>query len=267
MRPPAWLASGQGDTPLVLLHGMGSTAEVWLPQLNHFGRRRLTVAWTMPGYGDSPELAEPGWDALADALVAMLDAQGLTRVHLLGHSIGGMVAQACYHRHPARFASLILSATSAGFGSPDPAWQAEFVRQRTEPLTGVTRFADAAPALLGQFIGPAITAEMRAIGLLAAARVNRTSYLDYMRLLASFDRKTQLEAIAVPTLLLAGELDRQAPPKGMQRMAERIPGAMFHTLPQTNHMANLESPTAFNRVVDDFLATHFPPSTQHAPQG
>lgn len=255
---PSWLASGQGDIPLVLLHGMGSSAEVWLPQLHHFGRRRLTLAWTMPGYGNSPALAENSWEALADALAAMLDAQGMDRVHLLGHSIGGMVAQAFHHRHPQRVASLILSATSAGFGSPDPAWQEEFIRQRAEPLAGVARFADAAPALLKNFIGPAITPAMHAIALLAAGQVDRDRYLDYMRLLVTFDRKAALGDIAVPTLLLAGELDLQAPPKGMRRMAERIPHAALHEFPHTNHMANLESPDAFNRVVDDFLATHFP---------
>lgn len=259
---PSWLASGHGDIPLVLLHGMGSSAEVWLPQLQHFGRRRLTVAWTMPGYGNSPALAEPGWEALADALAAMLDAQDLARVHLLGHSIGGMVAQAFHHRYPDRVASLILSATSAGFGSPDPAWQAEFLRQRAEPLAGVARFADAAPALLKHFIGPAITPAMHAIALLSAGQVERGQYLDYMRLLVTFDRKAALGDIAVPALLLAGELDLQAPPKGMRRMAERIPHATLHEFPRTNHMANLESPDAFNRVVDDFLATHFPHTAQ-----
>lgn len=255
---PSWLASGQGDIPLVLLHGMGSSAEVWLPQLHHFSRRRLTLAWTMPGYGNSPALAENSWEALADALAAMLDAQGMDRVHLLGHSIGGMVAQAFHHRHPQRVASLILSATSAGFCSPNPAWQEEFIRQRAEPLADVARFADAAPALLKNFIGPAITPAMHAIALLAAGQVDRDRYLDYMRLLVTFDRKAALGDIAVPTLLLAGELDLQAPPKGMRRMAERIPHAALHEFPHTNHMANLESPDAFNRVVDDFLATHFP---------
>lgn len=267
MTSPTWLAYGQGSTPLILLHGMGSTAEVWLPQLHHFGRDRLTVAWTMPGYGSSPALPEPSWDALADAVVTMLDSLGLPRAHLLGHSIGGMVAQACYHRYPTRVASLILSATSAGFGSKDPAWQEEFVRQRAEPLTDVTRFGDAAPTLLRQFVGPAISQEMWAIGLLAATGVARDRYLDYMRLLARFDHRAELPSIKVPTLLIAGELDRQAPPKGMQRMASSIPGATCHTVPHTNHMANLESPAIFNRLVDDFLATHFPHSTQRASQG
>src|SRR5690554_6264038 len=117
---PTWLASGRGGTPLVMLHGMGSTAGIWLPQLEHFGRKRLAVAWTMPGYAQSPAPAQLTWQGLASSLRDLLDALDIEQAHVLGHSIDGMIAQEFYHRHPLRVQSLVLSATSTAFGSRDP---------------------------------------------------------------------------------------------------------------------------------------------------
>lgn len=251
---PSWLGAGHGNTPLILLHGMGSTAEVWLPQLNHFGRQRHTVAWTTPGYGPSPALPTLGWSELANALAQMLDTLRIPKAVVLGHSIGGMVAQAFYHQHPHRVAGLILSATSAGFGSTDPQWKEDFLRQRTEPMARYDSFAQAAPDMLAGFMGPGISAHMRQLAEISAANIEKSRYIDYMRLLVTFDHKDHLPDIAVPTLLLAGELDTQAPPKGMQRMADAIPGARLETLPGTKHMANIENPAQFNQVIDTFLA-------------
>lgn len=253
MKPvPSWLASGRGNTPLVMLHGMGSTANIWLPQLERFGQERLAVAWTMPGYADSPALESLSWEGLADSLRALLDALKIDKAHVLGHSIGGMVAQEFYHRHPQRVQSLILSATSSAFGSTDAAWKADFLRQRTEAMAPYERFSDAAPKMLAGFMGPDAPPPMRALASLSAGRISKQCYLDYMRLLVTFDRKADFRNIAVPTLLLAGQLDTQAPPKGIQRLAEH--GARFVELPGLHHMANLESPETFNQAVESFLA-------------
>ena len=252
---PTWLASGHNRTPLILLHGMGSTASVWLPQLDAFGPSRQVIAWTMPGYGQSPLLPALSWRNLAAALANMLDTLSINKAHILGHSIGGMVAQEFYHHFPCRVASLILSSTSAGFGSADPEWKEAFLRQRTEPLSEFENFAQAAPVMLDHFLGPKTSPFMRHLATLAARPIERESYIDYMRLLVTFDRKTELGNITVPTLLLAGELDDQAPPKGMQRMANWLPNARLHEFQQTKHMANLESPDEFKHVVNDFLTS------------
>ncbi|CAM5491102.1 alpha/beta fold hydrolase [Eoetvoesiella caeni] len=257
---PSSLASGSGGVPLVMLHGMGSTAEIWLPQLNHFGRSRLALAWTQPGFGPSPALETLGWDSLADSLESLLQALGIGKAHILGHSIGGMVAQEFYHRHPQRVASLVLSATSAAFGSSDPQWKQEFIRQRTDAMAQYSSFAQAAPTLLSGFMGPECTPALREMASTAAREISTERYLDAMRLLVTFNRKAELGAIAVPTLLLAGELDTQAPPKGMKRMAEQIPNAQFQEIPAVRHMANLEAPHAFNQIIENFLSAQSQPA-------
>ena len=267
MSLPAWLASGPtggpgsempkgaGERlPVVLLHGMGSTAAVWLPQLEHFGRSRYTLAWTLPGYGTSPPPAGGlGWDTLVDTLAALCDAHALPRLHLLGHSIGGMVAQAFARRHRGRLASLVLSASSAGFGQASAAWKADFLRQREEPLAQHPTFAEAAPALLERFCAPCIRPEMRALAVHAAASIEKPAYLEAMRLLLSFDGAADLAQLDLPVLLVAGSDDQQAPLKAQQRLLERLPQGRLVVLDSLNHMANLEAPVRFNACIEAFL--------------
>jgi pimeloyl-ACP methyl ester carboxylesterase len=75
----------------------------------------------------------------------------------------------------------------------------------------------------------------------------------------SFNRLAALGNIAVPTLCLAGELDLNAPPAVVEKMASRIPGAAYVCLPQVGHIANLEQPALFNHAVLTFLKQHFLP--------
>ena len=254
---PAWLASGpcsaETRLPLVLLHGMGSTASVWLPQLEHFGTHRRVLAWTMPGYGNSPALPELSWAGLVDAVEALRASQGLDRFHLLGHSIGGMVAQAYALRHPARLASLVLSASSAGFGRASPEWKAQFLRQREEPLQRHDTFAQALPAMLARFCAPCIAPSLRALAELSGAAIDKAAYLRAMQLLLTFDSADELPALDLPVLLVAGSLDEQAPLKAQQKLAAALRRCSLVTLEGLNQLAPLEDPPRFNRCVQDFL--------------
>jgi 3-oxoadipate enol-lactonase len=84
----------------------------------------------MPGYGQSPALESMTFPALAEALSALLDARGVERAVLIGHSMGGMVAQELVARDPDRVAALALVATSPAFGGPDGEWQRSFLASR-----------------------------------------------------------------------------------------------------------------------------------------
>ena len=124
---PAFLERGRGGTPVLFLHGIGGGAEAWEPQLAYFGAARRSLAWWMPGYGPSPPLAAPTFGALAESLERLLDAARIERVHLVGHSIGGMVAQIFAATRIPRLASLTLSATTPVFGSRDGDFRREFL--------------------------------------------------------------------------------------------------------------------------------------------
>jgi pimeloyl-ACP methyl ester carboxylesterase len=172
---------------------------------------------------------------------------------LLGHSIGGMVAQAFARRHRERLASLVLSASSAGFGQASAGWKAEFLRQREEPLAQHATFADAAPVLLERFCAPCISPQMRALAVHAATSIDKAAYLEAMRLLLTFDGSADLAQLDLPVLLVAGSDDQQAPLKAQQRLLERLPQARLVVLEGLNHMANLEAPGRFNACIEAFI--------------
>jgi 3-oxoadipate enol-lactonase len=251
---PSCLAIGDKGPALLFLHGIGGDAECFRPQLTYFGRSFRAIAWNMPGYGETPLLPHTTFPALADAVAALLDARGIARVHLVGHSLGGMIAQEFAVRHPGSLASLTLSGTTAAFGRPDGDFQRDFIRQRLAPLEAGKAMADLATRLVGGLVGPTPDPNGMAIALASMSRVPPETYRAALECLVGFDRRDALPHIAVPTLLIAGGADTTAPATVMERMAAKIPGARFVTIPGAGHLANLEQPAAFNRVLEEFLS-------------
>src|SRR5258708_20826889 len=151
------------EGPAVLfLHGMAGDAECFRPQLAHFGRAFRALAWNMPGYGGTDLLPQTNFPSLADAVAALPDSRGIARVHLVGHSLGGMIAQEFAMRHPGSLASLTLSGTTAAFGRPDGDFQRDFIRQRLAPLeAGKAMAGPPAPPARGP-VGPAPPPQGRA---------------------------------------------------------------------------------------------------------
>lgn len=247
-------AEGGGRT-VVLLHGIGGGAESFAPQLDGLSDAFDVVAWNMPGYGGSPLAGAMTFAGLAEALEELLERLDAAKADLVGHSIGGMVAQEFAATRPERVRSLVLSGTTAAFGSRDGTFQEQFVRDRLAPLDAGKSMADlaetAAPSLVGPAADPQAVPAIRA----AMAAVPADTYRTAIRCLATFDRREALAAIAVPTLLVAGEVDRNAPARTMESMSRKIAGARYACLPATGHLAPLEQPAAFNALVREFLET------------
>ncbi len=252
------LIDGPEDGPVLLfLHGVGSDARVWAPQLLHFRARYRCVAWTMPGFGDSPRLPAMTWPGMTDAALELLDVLSIERATLIGHSLGGMIAQHFGAAHPDRLNALVLSGTSPSFGDPNGAWQKEWVRARVEPLESSQKLADLGPAMIRGMMGPndpdpgGLTLALEALSV-----VSEKAFADAIRLTATFEGRAGLASLgAVPTLCLAGEHDGNAPASMMARMAEKIPGAAYVCLAGRGHLANLEDPAAYNAALEAFFAT------------
>jgi len=255
---PAYLEQGQGDTAVFLLHGVGGGKEAWArnqPVLAGHGFR--TIAWDMPGYGASLPLASCSNAALAGALKNLIEHVGAKRNVLLGHSMGGMIAQELAAVHPSLVQGLILHSTSPAFGKADGAWQQQFLQSRFAPLDqgrGMRGLAQQlVPGMFGPDADPARVAE--AVDLMAI--VPQASYRAALSAIVSFNRLADLGQIAVPTLCLAAELDLNAPPAVLQKMASRIAGAEYVCLPGVGHIANIEEPDLFNGAVLSILKKHF----------
>jgi 3-oxoadipate enol-lactonase len=249
---PAIYSSGFNGPPIVFLHGVGGDHATWRPQLRHFAAGYRCFAWDMPGYGASPAL-EMSFPALAAALAQLLDALALPKVHLVGQSLGGMIAQEFAASFAGRLLSLTLVATSPAFGRADKDWQQKFIDDRIGVLERGATMPQLARGNVQRIVGPGADPAGVEIAVGCTANMPVESYKQAVRMILGFDRRDALPNIKVPTLAIAGALDQVAPAPMMEKMAARIPGARFVAVPDAGHLINLERPDAFNAALGAFL--------------
>jgi 3-oxoadipate enol-lactonase len=255
-------AAGQpGALPLVFLHGIGGAARGWRSQLSAFGDRYHVIAWDMPGYGGSAPLASVSIATLADALKDFLRQVGAAKPCLVGHSIGGMIVQQLLVKDPSLPAAVVLAQTSPAFGRPDGDWQKTFIEARLGPLDRGETMAALAPVLVRELIGDDPDPQGLDLARDCMAAVPENSYRASMLALLGFDLRSALKNIAVPTLVLSGSKDNNAPAPMMAKMATYIPSASYVELEGVGHLANLERPTAFNAALDGFLTANMGATT------
>jgi len=258
-------ARSSGDGPLaVLLHGVGGGRQGF-PQtgaaLAGLGFRVLAA--DQPGYGLSALIEPYDLAGMADAVRRLIvwaagdagrsQGEAAARALIVGHSMGGMVAQELAARTPEHVRALVLAATSPAFGSPDGAWQAEFLRSRFAPLDAGLGMAGLAKQLVASMAGRGARPERLAEAERLMAGVPEATYRRALAALVRFDRREALARIAVPTLVVTGEDDRTAAPEVARRMAARIAGAEVAIVPATGHLLMLEQPEAFDPVLLDFV--------------
>ncbi len=236
---------------VVLLHGIGGA--VWEPTLPALAGHEV-IAWPLPGYHGAKPLPETTFPAIAAALRDALEARGVARAVLLGHSIGGMVAQEFALTFPDRVQALILYATTPAFGGRDPSFAEAFLRARLGPLDAGKSMAEAAPEMLADITAEGADPAALPAAIAALSTVPERVYRATVRCLTTFDRRSDQARIAAPTLLIAAEQDQAAPLRTMERMANAIPGAQLVVIPGAGHLAHLERPAVFNAVVARFLA-------------
>ena len=260
--PLAHLRWGQGERAVVLLHGIGGGREAWGDAISGTGRALadagfLAIAPDLPGYGDSLSIAPYDMAGLAGAVAALIDWLEPAACALVGHSMGGMVAQELMARTPGRVRALVLSGTSPAFGKAEGAWQAEFLAQRLAPLDAGRGMAALAPGLALGMASPRAPHDAVARAAVLMSGVPEATYRRALQAITGFDRRELLGDLRLPVLCLAGAHDRNAPPAVMQQMATRIAGAEFVCLAGVGHLANIEAPKPFNAALVDFLRRRF----------
>ncbi|HEY3639089.1 MAG TPA: alpha/beta hydrolase [Rhizomicrobium sp.] len=263
MQTPTYLKRGSGDDALIFLHGIGGRAKVWELQLEAFSDRYTAVAWNMPGYGGSPPVPELTFPVLADALELLLDSLPNKRIHLVGHSMGGMVVQEFLRNRADRITSICLYATSPGLAQPETpealeaarARANEFMELRVGPINRGMTMREMAMGLLDQLLAPGAPQSAKDAAIESVSAVPPDVYRDSMRCILSFDGTAIVPKIDKPTLVLAGGADRVMTPGVVEAMARQIKGARLEVIPNVGHLPNLENPPAFNRVLSEFLET------------
>lgn len=238
---------------VVLLHAYPLDGRMWDGQLDAWPKLARVHPIHLPGFGPGSDAPLPASiDDMAAAVHLYVREKGLQRFVLGGLSMGGYVALAYWRRYggEGRVAGMVLANTralpddEAGRTGRDAAIEA--IRSR-----GADGVVDRLlPRLLPGGEENRLAGQVRAI-----AREQRTEALEVaMRCMRDRpDSSSILGSIAVPTLVIAGELDPISPPAEMKAMADRISGATFAAIPECGHLSNLEQPAAFDAAVRSFL--------------
>jgi pimeloyl-ACP methyl ester carboxylesterase len=248
----------------VLLHGVGGSRESWSDALSGTGRAIAAagicaVAVDLPGYGDSPSINPYDMAGLAQRLSDLIEhlrRQGGERIALVGHSMGGMVAQELMVQSPGRVQALALLATSPAFGKAEGAWQRQYLLQRLSPLDAGQGMARIAPGLAKGMASANAKHDTVARAALLMTAVPEATYRNALHAIVGFDRRAALAQLNLPVLCLAGADDRNAPPAVIQQMASRIARAEYRCLEGVGHLAHMEAPQLVNPVLVSFLKTH-----------
>ena len=247
-----------GSGPLVVfLHGIGGNRTNWYGQLEHFSNRFCAVTWDARGYGasnDSPQTLK--FSDFADDLLRLLDHCKAERAHLVGLSMGGMIVQDFYGRHPERVATLALVDTSSGFGGVPEAARRDFLARRLDPLEKGLTPVDIAPGVVEVLVAKGASAAIREQlrGSLSALRVE--PYKQALHAIVTTDFRPVLPKITVPTLVIVGDEDIVTPPSASEFLVKNIAGAALIKIPGAGHLTNIEKPEAFNAALGPFLDRH-----------
>ena len=234
--------------PLVLLHSLGTCAEIWEPQVAELARSFRVIRPDMRGHGLTE--ATPGdysMDLLADDLTALLDALDLGQVHLGGISIGGMIAQHVTARHPARVASLILVDTAMVIPPPS-LWLERIAQVRAG---GVASVAD---AVLGRWLTESAKASPTAKLLRTILmRTSAEGYCGAAAAIASADLTEATKQLRQPTLILVGRDDLVTPVSAAEALHRTIPGSSLGIIDNAAHIPTFEQPEAITEAMRRFL--------------
>lgn len=245
-----YLDLGGGDgVPVLLLHGFGADLNSWMFTQPALAVGRRAIALDLPGHGGSSKEVGAGDAALVDAAAGVLDALGLDRVHLVGHSLGGAIAALVVARRPARVASLTLIAP-AGLG---PEINAAFI----DGFVRAARRKDAVDVLRLLVHDPALVSRTMIEDVLRTKRIDGvTAALDTIAR-AWFAGGTQVhsvvEAVAaldLPVQVIWGQEDRIIPVAHAAALGAR---AQVHVLDGAGHLPHMEKSAEVNRLLGRFF--------------
>jgi pimeloyl-ACP methyl ester carboxylesterase len=249
------VSTGTGP-PLVLLHGLGSSANDWELQAPAFQPFFRVIAVDLPGHGRSPLsaagrglLTVPG---MADAVAELLGALADGPADVLGLSLGGCVAQALAARHPERVRRLVLVNTFARL-QPAGRHGAARMAQRLGLLLAAPMGTVAAHVALGLFPRP----EQQAFYDQCVERLGRNrrrAYLAALLAIARFDSRPWLPGLRCPALVVVGDRDQTVPRAAALALHRAIPGAELALIQDSGHATPIDQAQAFNEVVLGWLA-------------
>ncbi|MCK6448253.1 MAG: alpha/beta hydrolase [Planctomycetes bacterium] len=263
----AYYVAGSGPAAL-WIQGVGVAASGWGPQIEALSARFVCCSYDHPGLGASEPAHEPTTVAgMARDALAVLDAARVERAHVVGHSLGGLVALALGLAAPARVASLALACTFANGRAPGRTPRMMWLGARTVLGTRAMRraaFVDLVTSSAGRRAAPhaAWAARLSSAFGRDVAELPRAAR-GQLAAMRACDLRGELQRLAgIPTWVVSAAEDPIAPPALGEELARLLPGARFEVLAHASHALGLEHPAWFNAR----LAEHFT-LAEHAPRG
>jgi pimeloyl-ACP methyl ester carboxylesterase len=237
--------------PLVFVHGLSGSWQNWLEQLPVFARDHRVVAFDLPGFGASEM---PDWpiSISGDArwLDALYDALGIDAAAVVGNSMGGFIGAELAIAFPSRVERLVLVSAAGLTLDKRLAAYAAWLGTRSDELARRPRARRMIFGLVAHrpdlLPAPLVAEQIRGSG--------KPGFVPALDALTSYPIRDRLPEIGCPTLIVWGTEDRLVPVRDADEFARLIPNARKVVWPQTGHMAMLERPAAFNRLLAAFLA-------------
>ncbi len=238
--------------PVLLLHGLGASREMWRLQVDAWQSRYFLIVPDLPGHGDSPPLQAPISIAeMADQVAALVRHLNVASLHVVGLSMGGLVAQELVLRHPALVRDVVLVNTFARLPRPRTLRDRLRLWWRSLLLRVAPMRVYARQVARRMFPKPE-QADLRAQAEALIARNDRRSVASAWRAILAFDTWDRLPTVPVPTLVIHGEEDTTVPYVLCQQLAQRIPNARLKTIGNSGHATPLDAPNRFNQTVESF---------------
>ena len=247
-----------GSGPLVLfMHGIGGNRTNWHDQLPVFAEKFHAAAWDARGYGASDDYEGPlDFGDFSRDLIRVLDHFHANRAHLVGLSMGGLIAFDFHAANPDRVATLTICDSMPGMTGLSAEARREFIRIRQAPLLNGKEPRDIAPIVAKTLIGKSAKPGVFERLVASMSALHKDSYLKTIEATTNYATTPALENIRVPTHIVVGEEDTLTPPALSRSMAARISGARLTIIRGAGHLSNLEQPEAFNDATLKFLIEH-----------
>jgi 3-oxoadipate enol-lactonase len=244
---------GSGEL-LICLHGIGGNRSNWREQLPEFGRYFQAVSLDLRGYGESDDF-EGSLDPrdFVEDVLRVVNHFRAEKAHLIGLSMGGLVAMRFAAICPERLASLTLCDTNLGFSNQSPERRRQFLDLRLAPLLAGAEPRDIASGVAEALVSPSVTAVAFQRILDSVAQLHKTSYMKTLEAMSRDEYVFELEKISIPTHVIVGENDPTTPPALSRILATRIPGGRLSVVPGAGHLSNIERPNEFTAIALGFL--------------
>jgi len=264
---------GEGEPAVVMCDGIGCDGFAWKYLLPQMAQGHRVIRWHYRGHGLSgvpDDRDRIGFQYTADDLATVLDAAGVEKALVFGHSMGVQVSLEFHRRHPERVLSLVLLCGSYGFPldtvHDDTLLRRVFpyirflVELAPGPASRVSRFFMKTELALQVALTFELNRELLARNDLVPyfdhlAKMDPVVFIRTLESLAEHTAWDHLPRINVPTLIVGGEKDRFTPVWLSRRMAEAIPKSEFTIIPHGSHAAPLEQPQLVAERIDRFLKT------------